>query len=501
MSSPIPRPLSSGATAPARVAASQAAPNTALSADSVSAVLGCLRTALAARDWQGSAAEVVSEIGQRLKCLRVSIGWVVAGQLRIVALSDGVVLAEGQAIPELNQAMLESVHQHSTLCWPQASRNAVRITLAHQNLFKVQGLGGVVSVPLAHQGRVIGVITCERSVPSDPLSMRAADEVQRVAFEPQEIRWLEQLAEGLAPLLELRYKLDRPWAERLRAGSTVLAQRLKDPAERRLRWSVLALIFLVTVGLLWPMPNHVSAKARLEGAVQRVLSAAQDGYLREVHVRPGDVVKAGQVLAELSDDELQSSRRARQAEVAQQENAFAEAFARGDRAQAAQAQAKLSEAKAQLALVEQQLGRVRLTAPFDGVVIQGDLRQQLGGPVKRGEPLLTLAPGLDWRVILEVSEADVAQLERGQAASLRLAAMPGQPIALMLARVTPVARSTADGVRYEVEAWPAGKGAGLAGLRPGLEGVAKVELPNRPLLTRWFMRAWNWLRMATWSWF
>ena len=78
----------------------------------MAAVLGCLRTALAARDWQGSAAEVVSEIGQRLKCLRVSIGWVVAGQLRIVALSDGVVLAEGQAIPELNQAMLEAEGLH-----------------------------------------------------------------------------------------------------------------------------------------------------------------------------------------------------------------------------------------------------------------------------------------------------------------------------------------------------------------------------------------------------
>lgn len=500
MSIPTPRPVGGAVTA-AQATAQTPAASAPLHAESVAAVLACLRTALDARDWQGSAAEVVSEIGQRLKCLRVSIGWVVAGQLRIVALSDGVVLAEGQAIPELNQAMLEAVHQHTTLSWPQATRNAVRITLAHQSLFKVQGLGGVVSVPLAHKGRVIGVITCERSVTSDPLAVRVIDEVLRVAFEPQEIRWLEQLAEGLAPLLYLRYKLDRPLSERVRAKAIVLGYRLKDPSERRLRWSMLAAIFLLTVGLLWPMPYQVSATARLEGAVQRVLSAAQDGYLREVHVRPGDVVKAGQLLAELSDDELQTSRRARQAEVAQQENAFAEAFARGDRAQAAQAQAKLSEAKAQLGLVEQQLARVRLTAPFDGVVIQGDLRQQLGGPVKRGEALLTLAPGLDWRVILEVSESDVAQLERGQPASLRLAAMPGQPIALVLARVTPVAHSTADGVRYEVEAWPAGKGAGLAGLRPGLEGVAKVELPARPLLTRWVMRAWDKLGMLAWSWF
>jgi multidrug resistance efflux pump len=248
------------------------------------------------------------------------------------------------------------------------------------------------------------------------------------------------------------------------------------------------------------MPYRVSATARLEGSVQRVLSAAQDGYLREVHVRPGDVVKQGQLLAELSDDDLQSTRRARLAEVAQQENTFAEAFARGDRAQAAMAQSKVAESKAQLGLVEQQLLRVRLTAPFDGVVIAGDLHQQLGAPVKRGDPLLTLAPGLDWRVVLEVDESDVSELHRGQTASLRLAAIPGQPIALVLDRITPVARTTAEGVRYEVEARPTGVGAGMSGLRPGLQGIAKVDLAERPVLWRWSLKVWQWARMVVWTW-
>lgn len=517
MSTPSPRlapaePVNPATTAPAALAAgnavfastaaaqAEAAAASAAASEAAVALLTCLRSALGGADWHHSAAEVVSDISQRLKCLRVSLGWVVAGQLRIVALSDGVVLAEGVAIPELNQAMLEAVHQHATLNWPQTSRNAVRITLAHQALFKAQGLAGVISVPLAYKGQVIGVITCERSVPSDPLQLTARSDIVRGAFEPREVRWLEQAAEVLAPLCHLRYQLDRPWAERARASAAMLYHRLKDPTEQRLRLSAIVLGGVVVFGLVYPMPHRVSATARLEGAVQRVMSAAQDGYLREVHVRPGDVVKSGQLLAELSDDDLQSARRGRLAEVAQQENAFAEAFARGDRGQAAMAQTKVSEAKAQLALVEQQLTRVRLVAPFDGVVIKGDLRQQLGAPVKRGDPLLTLAPGLDWRVVMEVSESDVASLKRGQAASLRLAAMPGQPIALVLERITPVALSTADGVRYEVEARPAGQGAGLAGLRPGLEGVAKVELRDQPLIQRWAVQGWRWLRMAVWTW-
>lgn len=469
-------------------------------ADAVSSQLACLAKALHSGDWTLSSAEVVADIGQRLHCLRVSIGWIVAGELRVVALSDGVVLEEGAAIPELNQAMLEAVHQRAVLCWPETGRAGERITLAHQGLFKAQGLAGVISIPLAVDGQVVGVITCERSAPTGSASLSNRTELIRGPFEVAERQWLEALCEHLSPLLLVKYRLDRPWAERIRADILLFRQRLKDPAQATLRWTLGILAVTLAYAFAWPMPHLVSGTAKLEGAVQRAMSASQDGYLREVFVRPGDVVKAGQVLAKLSDDELQSGRRARLAEVAQHENAFAEAFARGDRGQAAVAQSRSAEAKAQLALVEQQLARTTLVAPFDGVVIKGDLRQQLGAPVKRGDPLLTLAPGLDWRVVIEVDESEVGLLKRGQVAELRLAAMPGQAIALVIERVTPVALSTSEGVRYEVEASPTGLGAGLAGLRPGLQGVAKIALPDQPLMLRWGSRAWQWLRMAVWTW-
>ncbi len=470
-------------------------------ADASVDLLACLLAALQAPDWQTSAAEIVSEVNQRLGCLRVSMGWLVSGQLRVMALSDGVVVDDGAAMPELQQAMLEAMHQRATLVWPSQGRSETRITLAHQTLYKTQGLAGVLTVPLAQKGRVVGVLTCERSVVSDPLSPHPMRDRSLGEFSQEEIRWVEQLAVGLAPLMVLRHKLDRPWTERLRSAVLILMHRLRDPRERHLRWGLSAATLVLLAGLLWPLPQHVTAEAKLEGAVQRVMSASQDGFLRSVHVRPGDVVKAGQLLAELSDDDLRNARRAREAEVAQQENAFAEAFARGDRAGAAQAQARMSEAKAQLNLVDQQLQRLKLVAPFDGVVIQGDLHQQLGAPVKRGETLLTLAPGLDWRVVLSVEEGDVPELRSGQLAGLRLAAMPGQVISLVLDRVTPVAIHTEDGVRYEVEASPTGNGAGLAGLRPGLQGVVQVQLAHRALLVRWAERAWHQARMLWWTWF
>ncbi|MFT3856705.1 MAG: HlyD family efflux transporter periplasmic adaptor subunit [Aquabacterium sp.] len=466
----------------------------------------CLKTFLGEMDWTTGVTALVTQLNKMLGCHRVSLGWVVGQSLQVRALSDGVLLDEGIAMPEVHQAMLEASHQQAVLFWPPraAAQDASqhRITLAHQTLYRVQGLSGLVTVPLAQDDAVIGALTFERTGRNDPLRPVTPQDQREVhaGFADDELRWLEQVASVLAPALALRYKLEQPWWERMRAWAESLKRRLSDPRERVLRWSVLAFFGVVSFGIGLPLPYQLTATARLEGAVQRVMSAPQDGFLREVNVRPGDVVKAGQVMADMSDDELQGTRRARQAEANQHENAFAEAFARGDRAQAVIAQSKLAQAKAELSLIEQQIARLKITAPFDGVVIAGDLRQQLGAPVKRGDALLTLAPGLDWRVVMEVDEADVASLSKGQLAQLRLAAMPDQTIGLVLSRVTPVAKSTASGLKYEIEAVPSGAGAGATGLRPGLQGVARIDMPSRPLLWRAADRCWHWLRMQAWIW-
>ena len=96
----------------------------------------------------------------------------------------------------------------------------------------------------------------------------------------------------------------------------------------------------------------MSAPARLEGAVQRVMVAPADGYLKHAHVRPGDRVKEGQLVAELADEDLKLEERKAQSEVSQLENSYGTALVKQDRAEVAILVAKLEEARAQLALVQ-----------------------------------------------------------------------------------------------------------------------------------------------------
>jgi multidrug efflux pump subunit AcrA (membrane-fusion protein) len=159
-------------------------------------------------------------------------------------------------------------------------------------------------------------------------------------------------------------------------------------------------------------------------------------------------------------------------------------------------QSRAAEAQALLTLAETQLERSQLVAPFDGVVIKGDLTQNLGAPVRKGEVLMLLSPSDSFRLIVEVDETDIAAVRPGQRGALALAARPEAALPFTTRRIVPLA-TAADGRNYfEVEGT---LDTADPDLRPGLSGVAKIGAGYRPLAWLLFHRAAAWLRMALWT--
>jgi multidrug resistance efflux pump len=312
-----------------------------------------------------------------------------------------------------------------------------------------------------------------------------------------EITLCENVAALLGPLLERKRAVDRAWPMKIALALREAAAPLLGPGHKVAKAVAATLLVVVVGAALIPGDYRVSAPARLEGAVQRVLVAPADGYLKQAYVRPGDQVKSGQLLAELADEDLKLEQRRAMSDVAQLENTFGAALMKQDRAEVAIQFAKLEEAKAKLALVDQQLQRVKLTAPFDSILITGDLTQMLGAPVKKGDQLLTLAPEHDFRVIVEVDERDIGNVHIAQPGHLALTALPGDALPFEVTRITPVA-TTGQGRNYfEVEARLK---ASDQALRPGLVGIGKVEAGTRSLLWIWTHRLYDWMRLTAWSW-
>ncbi len=438
-------------------------------------------TMLWQRGFAQAAAALATALCDRLSCDRVAVGWVHGDCSSVVALSHAADFDPRQAVSErIAAAMDEALEQASTVLVPPREGALPQVSLAHAELAGSDARA-VCTVLLADAGKPVGALTFERA---------------SAQLTPDEAVFCEDAAALAAPILSLKRRAERGWAASTAEAMRGLWTNLASPEGRRARLWLAAGGLAAAVLLFVPVPYYIAAPARLEGSVQRVVVAPVDGFLEQVNVRPGDLVKSGQILAELATQDLQAERLKRRSELAQHENVYKAALARADRTQLVINQARAAEAQAQLQLVENQLQRAQLRAPFDGIVIKGDLPQQLGAPVQRGEVLLTLAPDDRYRLIIEVDERDVALVAAGLQGRLALAAAPESVFDFSVVRLLPVALA-ADGRNFfEVEGALEAEGKAL---RPGMRGVAKIGAGRRSSAWIATHRMLDWLRLAAWS--
>ena len=149
-------------------------------------------------------------------------------------------------------------------------------------------------------------------------------------------------------------------------------------------------------------------------------------------------------------------------------------------------------------MATEQLSRMRATAPFDGVVISGDLSQSLGAPVNRGDILFEIAPLDSYRVALMVDEQDIGSVAVGQEGQVVMRSGSESGLGLLVERVVPLAEPW-DGknvfrVECRLQDVP-------QYLRPGMEGVGKIDAGQRRLIWIWTHKFTRWLRLSLWEWF
>ena len=142
-------------------------------------------------------------------------------------------------------------------------------------------------------------------------------------------------------------------------------------------------------------------------------------------MRAGAIVREGQLLATLDDQDLTLERLRWSTTRRQRVTEYDRALAKGERAESNIARSQVDQANAQLALLDEQLARTKVTAPFDGVVVSGDLSQKVGGAVERGQELFKITPLNAYRVTLEIHESDIQDVHEGQGGTLAARRLAG----------------------------------------------------------------------------
>ncbi|OYY94833.1 MAG: hypothetical protein B7Y41_04495 [Hydrogenophilales bacterium 28-61-23] len=446
--------------------------------------------ALSESDFHKSALAVVNRLAQRFDCHQVQLGLEKGKTVRVAAVSHSANFDEKANLVNLAAlAMNEAFDQRAKVVLPEPDEGATLITAALRHYGNEAGCAALCALPLEAGNRVVGVWLLERDAP----------------FTPDDLDALETLALTLAPIFELKLTAEENLFRHGRRSWERLLRRITDTSRPGVKLLALASFLLLAFLALYPADYRVGSQAAVEGAIQRVAVAPFQGYIREAPARAGDVVKQGQLLAVLEDKDLKLERVRWEAELEVSVRKEREAMANNDRVALRLASAQANQARAQLDLALEKLGRVQVVAPFDGVVVRGDLSQELGSPVEQGKVLFELAPLDAWRVILKVDERDIAHVRVGQAGELVLTSLPGQAFPLKVKRVTPVSVAEEGRNYFRVEAELAKDVAKLAAnsaakMRPGMEGVGKVEAGQRSLLWIWTHRFTDWLRLKSWEW-
>ncbi len=261
-----------------------------------------------------------------------------------------------------------------------------------------------------------------------------------------------------------------------------------------------AIAALLVFGLLCVVRGEfrVTGRASLEGEVQRAAVAPFDGFVAESPVRPGDHLHAGDLLAKMDDRDLILDRARAWADAEKVREQYGQAMAKHDRPNVGMLAAGIAQAEAQLALAEEKLRRSRVVSPIDGIVVNGDLSQQLGTPVEKGKTLFEIAPLDQYRIAIETDERDLRYVSVNQHGLLALSSMPADHRGFTVTRITPIAQAKDGQNQFRVEATlddPPGQE-----LRPGMEGVAKIETGSHNLVWVWTHLLIDWLRLTAWKW-
>ncbi len=453
--------------------------------DRLITVLETVATSVHHQRFQESVTAVATELAGRLGCERVSIGFLKGKHAEVRGVSHSATFGKkANLIRAIEATMDEAIEQQATVVYPAPPDHPLQVTRSHAELHEQQGNVEICTVPFTDGNELLGAITLE--MPSGlPL-----DEKTR--------RLCEHAASLLGPILDLKRKDDRWLIRKTIDAGKENVRRLVGPRNVGLKLATGTAITLLVFFAFANGDYRVTADARLEGTVQRVLAAPMAGYVAQADVRAGDTVTEGQVMASLDDRDLRLERLKWMSQRSQRQREQSEALAERDRAQAGILAAQIEQAEAQIALLDEQLARVEVTAPFDGVVVAGDLSQSLGAPVERGDILFEVAPLDSYRVILEVDERDIGTVTEKQTGSLALTGMPNEVLEIHVDKITPISTAEEGRNYFRVEASLIGEPPAV--LRPGMEGVGKIDAGRRKVIWIWTHKIVYWMRMFSWSW-
>lgn len=284
---------------------------------------------------------------------------------------------------------------------------------------------------------------------------------------------------------------------RSRAGIRAGAVKLFGPEHAMAKLIGVLVLAALAYICLGSWAYRVDANAQLVTDSTRLISAQFDGRIEAVNATAGDLVKEGAVLLQLDVREQRQQEVELQAEIRRAQAEVAKFRANENLSEMEIAQARLEQSQARIARVQQFITQATATAPFDGVVVEGERRDLLGSPAKKGEMLMRVAKVEGLYGTLMVPERDIREVTANARGTMMLLSHPDMAIPFQVTSIIPVAQVKGqEGNHFMLtakldqapEAW----------WRPGMTGLAKIDAGERRIIWIWTHKLIDNIRMYFW---
>jgi hypothetical protein len=240
-------------------------------------------------------------------------------------------------------------------------------------------------------------------------------------------------------------------------------------------------LFVFGALFLVKMEKNVEGNCRILPAYSYYARPQIDGNLKKILIREGETVEAGQIVAQLDDERIM-----RQLREARSRNEMVKAnmtkyFGLGRTSDYEIEKLRYESIAMEIHLLEQNLADAEIVAGKSGVVLTPDidLNEKIGKPVHKGEELLELGK-IDQLIIeVEVPEANIKRIEKGQKIVFLMNSFPEKKFNADVERVRIKAEVREKGNMFIVEGDISEK---KTALKPGMKGKAKIAAQKVPVL-------------------
>jgi len=199
---------------------------------------------------------------------------------------------------------------------------------------------------------------------------------------------------------------------------------------------IFGLIVVVAAGVylvfFLPLDYWIKSACVVEPSNKKIVRVVTPGLLESFAVKPGDMVKKGQVVAVLKDEERAARFRELQKNIEAYDLKIRQLIGIDKKAEANVVIKQRDGLKQNLAVLQEEIDGLTLRAPSDGIVLSLEYERQLnpslllGRAYRKGDGLCAIGRIDDVIVRILVHEENIGEVKEGQPVVLKFQPFPGE---------------------------------------------------------------------------